>query len=312
MVLMKILITGAAGLLGTELTKQLLDMGHRVTAVDNFYTSEVSNIDQWTSNENYNFINWDIQLPREWDMDYDHIYNLACPASPVHYQRDQLYTLETNIKGVMHMLSAASNSDAILIQASTSEIYGDPLEHPQRESYWGNVNPVGSRACYDEGKRVAETLCTLSPVSTRIARIFNTYGPGMCLYDGRAMSNFIRQAIDGTDITMQGDGTQTRSFCYVSDTVAGLIKLANSDVTTPVNIGNPDEITLLELATDIIEMTSSQSEISYSVKPDDDPSRRCPDIQKALSSLNWKPLVDRHTGITQCIAAFRIRMEYKI
>ena len=309
---MKILITGAAGLLGVELTRQLLADGHVVDAIDNFYTSTSDNILEFEDNDDYTFIEWDIIKPLPnmfWNqLEWDQIYNLACPASPVHYQRDQEYTLDTNIKGVSNILDAAKAADAILIQASTSETYGDPLEHPQRESYWGNVNALGPRACYDEGKRVAETMCTLSSARTRIARIFNTYGPSMALDDGRAVSNFMRQAIEGVDITIHSDGKQTRSFCYVSDTVNGLILLANSEVTTPVNIGNPDEVTLLELATEIITISNSKSNIVYEDKVEDDPSRRCPDISKAMTVLNWKPIVSREVGLALAINAFRIRL----
>jgi UDP-glucuronate decarboxylase len=307
MAYMKILITGAAGLLGIELTRQLLDDGHEVHGVDNFYTSDPHNIDCWADNTSYHFIEWDIQQTRMWDTDYDQIYNLACPASPVHYQRDPQYTLDTNINGVRNMLVLAETIDAVLIQASTSETYGDPLEHPQRESYWGNVNALGPRACYDEGKRVAETMCMLSSAHTRIARIFNTYGPTMEFNDGRAVSNFIYQALSGDDITIHGDGLQTRSFCYVSDTVLGLIYLANSKVSTPVNIGNPDEVTLLELVNDIIEISDSSSNIIYEARVADDPSRRCPDITKAIDMLQWNPIVSRHDGLSLTIDSFKTR-----
>jgi len=307
MAYMKILITGAAGLLGIELTQQLLDDGHEVHGVDNFYTSNSHNIDRWANNTSYHFIEWDIQQNRIWDTDYDHIYNLACPASPVHYQRDPQYTLDTNINGVRNMLALAETIDAVLIQASTSETYGDPHEHPQRESYWGNVNALGPRACYDEGKRVAETMCMLSSAHARIARIFNTYGPTMELNDGRAVSNFICQALHGQDITIHGDGLQTRSFCYVTDTVDGLIKLANSNETTPVNIGNPDEVTLLVLVNDIIQISHSSSNIIYQSRAEDDPSRRCPDITKAIDVLQWKPIVSRHDGLALTIDSFKTR-----
>jgi len=309
---MKILITGAAGLLGVELTRQLLADGHIVDAIDNFYTSTSNNILEFEDNDDYTFIEWDIIKPLPnmfWNqLEWDQIYNLACPASPVHYQRDQEYTLDTNIKGVSNMLDAAKAADAILIQASTSETYGDPLEHPQRESYWGNVNALGPRACYDEGKRVAETMCMLSSARTRIARIFNTYGPSMALDDGRAVSNFIGQAISGRDITIHGNGSQTRSFCYVSDTVLGLICLANSNVSTPVNIGNPDEVTLLELVNEIIEISNSSSNIIYEPRVEDDPARRCPDIQKAITTLGWQPHVSRAEGLKLSIAGFQARL----
>ena len=229
------------------------------------------------------------------------IYNLACPASPVHYQTDPWHTLMTNIDGVRNMLSLSIQTNSRMLQASTSEVYGDPLVTPQKEEYWGNVNALGPRACYDEGKRVAETMCTISNANTCIARIFNTYGPGMALNDGRAISNFIIQALQNKPITMHGDGKQTRSFCYVKDTASGLIELMNSDLQGPVNIGNPDEIQLIELAEQIIDLTNSTSEIIYQDSAVDDPKRRCPDISQAIGKLAWSPTVDRRQGLMHTI-----------
>jgi UDP-glucuronate decarboxylase len=309
---MKILITGAAGLLGIELTKQLLDAGHEVDAIDNFYTSSRNNIKQFKDNDNYTFVQHDITYPlpnvfwnqREWDQ----IYNLACPASPIHYQRDPQYTLDCSLVGVRNMLKLAEGIGAVFIQASTSETYGDPLEHPQAETYWGNVNTLGPRACYDEGKRAAETMCLLSSTRCHIARIFNTYGPNMALNDGRAVSNFITQALTDAPITLHGTGKQTRSFCYVEDTVRGLILLANSDAQGPVNIGNPDEVELIELVNEILHLTASKSEISWQPAVVDDPGKRCPDISKAKEVLNWEPTVSRSAGLGRTISKFIQRM----
>ena len=250
---MTILVTGAAGLLGTELCKQLLAQGETVYAIDNFYTGSKSNIEQFKGRNGFYFIQHDIRNQYQWNnptgmfSPLKQVYNLACPASPVHYQTDPWNTLMTNIDGVRNMLELCEQNNLRMLQASTSEVYGDPLENPQNEKYWGNVNPLGPRACYDEGKRVAETMCTISSVDTCIARIFNTFGPHMALNDGRAVSNFIIQAIQNQPITVHGDGKQTRSFCYVSDTVSGLIKLMNSDSEGPINIGNTEEVTLLQL-----------------------------------------------------------------
>ena len=304
---MTVLVTGAAGLLGSELCKQLLAQGEIVIAVDNYYTGSEYNLTQFKGRNGYYFVEQDIKIPLH---DYQimgkfdpltQIYNLACPASPVHYQRDAWNTLMTNMEGVINMLSIAEQSNARLLQASTSEVYGDPLEHPQKETYWGNVNTLGPRACYDEGKRVAETMCTISSADTCIARIFNTYGPGMALNDGRAISNFIVQALQNKPITMHGDGTQTRSFCYVEDTASGLIELMNSDLQGPVNIGNPDEIKLIELAEQIIDLTNSTSEIIYQDSAVDDPQRRCPDISQAIGKLAWSPTIDRRQGLMHTI-----------
>ena len=304
---MTILVTGAAGLLGTELCKQLLAQGEIVIAVDNYYTGSADNLLQFRGRNNYYFVEQDIKIPlHDYQMmgKFDplkQIYNLACPASPVHYQSNAWNTLMTNIEGVVNMLSVAEQADARLLQASTSEVYGDPLEHPQNEKYWGHVNTLGPRACYDEGKRVAETMCTISSVDTCIARIFNTYGPHMALNDGRAVSNFIVQALENKPITVHGTGLQTRSFCYVTDTVRGLIALMNSEHAGPVNIGNPNEVQLIDLAKEIIELTQSNSEIVYENSAVDDPNKRCPDIQLAQQVLQWQPTVDRREGLMHTI-----------
>lgn len=304
---MTILVTGAAGLLGSELTRQLLDQGEIVIGLDNYYTGSKSNIDQFFGRNGFYFLQRDVkdstEYPRPMGLlnPLKQIYNLACPASPVHYQTDPWHTLMTNIDGVRNMLSLSIQTNSRMLQASTSEVYGDPLVTPQKEEYWGNVNALGPRACYDEGKRVAETMCTISNANTCIARIFNTYGPGMALNDGRAISNFIIQALQNKPITMHGDGKQTRSFCYVKDTASGLIELMNSDLQGPVNIGNPDEIQLIELAKQIIDLTNSTSEIIYQDSAVDDPKRRCPDISQAIGKLAWSPTVDRRQGLMHTI-----------
>lgn len=304
---MTIIVTGAAGLLGTELCKQLLAQGETVYAVDNFYTGSKSNIEQFKGRNGFYFIEHDIRNQYQWNnptgmfSPLKQVYNLACPASPVHYQTDPWNTLMTNIDGVRNMLELCEQNNLRMLQASTSEVYGDPLENPQNEKYWGNVNPLGPRACYDEGKRVAETMCTISSVDTCIARIFNTYGPHMALNDGRAVSNFIIQALQNQPITVHGDGKQTRSFCYVTDTVKGLIALMNSDNKGPINIGNIKEVTLLQLAQEIIELADSDSEIIHTDSAVDDPHQRCPDIYHAITKLGWAPDVDRRTGLKYTI-----------
>lgn len=304
---MRILVTGANGLLGTELCRQLLEMELTtdITAVDNYYTSKPSNHTQFNRRNRYHFVEHDVTVPRSWDIEFDQIYHLACPASPVHYQKDQNYTLKTNIAGMQHMLDLAELTGAKIVQASTSEIYGDPTVHPQPETYWGNVNTLGPRACYDEGKRVCETMCTISSVETSIARIFNTYGPYMAVDDGRAISNFITQALKNKPITVHGDGLQTRSFCYVSDTVRALIELMNTNTAGPVNIGNPDEVTLLDLANEIVQLCNSSSKIVHTDSAVDDPQRRCPDISLARELLDWEPTVDRITGLKYTIQYMR-------
>ncbi len=298
---MKILVTGGNGLVGTELIRQLLDHEKttQVVCVDNYYTSRPHNHTQFEKRNNFHFVQHDVCTPLE-SGEYDQIYHLACPASPVHYQKDQQYTLITNITGTLNMIKLAELTGARLLLASTSEVYGDPAVNPQPETYWGNVNTLGPRSCYDEGKRVAETICTISDADTVIARIFNTYGPYMALDDGRAVSNFILQALTDQPITMHGDGLQTRSFCYVQDTARGLITLMNSDSAGPVNIGNPDEVTLLELAKQIVELCNSNSKIVHQNAAVDDPRTRCPDINLALQ-LGWSPTVDRTQGLKYTI-----------
>ena len=309
---MKILITGGAGLLGVELTRQLLAGGHTVDALDNFYTSERDNIKQFQGNQRYTFVAHDVTLPLPnvfWNRDsWDRIYHLACPASPVHYQRDPQYTLDTAINGTRNMLRHAERIGARFIQASTSETYGDPHQHPQKESYWGNVNSMGPRACYDEGKRVGETMCSLSSADVRIARIFNTYGPDMAFNDGRAVSNFVLQALTDQPLTLHGTGAQTRSFCYIEDTVRGLILLAESDVQGPVNIGNPEEVSLLQLCEEIIHISGSSSKIVTQDSAVDDPNRRCPDISLAMRELGWIPEWNRISGLNATIDGFRNRL----
>lgn len=312
---MTIMVTGAAGLIGTELCKQLLAHGETVVALDNFYTGSAANLAQFRGRNNFYFIQRDVtdnllnsigdgyEWPQPMGM-FDplkQIYNLACPASPVHYQTDPWYTLMTNIDGVRNMLNISKQAGARMLQASTSEVYGDPLKHPQEETYWGNVNTLGPRACYDEGKRVAETMCNISSADTCIARIFNTYGPHMSLTDGRAVSNFITQALQNEPLTMHGDGSQTRSFCYVSDTATALRRLMNSGHAGPINIGNPDEVTLLQLAEEIIELTGSSSEIVYQDSAVDDPNRRKPEVLLASQVLKWCPTVDRRLGLISTI-----------
>ena len=298
---MKILVTGGNGLVGTELIRQLLDHEKttQVVCIDNYYTSIPHNHAQFAKRNNFHFVQHDVCDPIE-SGEYDQIYHLACPASPVHYQKDQQYTLITNITGTLNVTKLAELTGARLLLASTSEVYGDPAVNPQPETYWGNVNTLGPRSCYDEGKRVAETICTISDADTVIARIFNTYGPYMALDDGRAVSNFILQALTDQPITMHGDGLQTRSFCYVQDTARGLITLMNSHSAGPVNIGNPDEVTLLELAKQIVELCNSNSKIVHQNAAVDDPRTRCPDINLALQ-LGWSPTVERTQGLKYTI-----------
>ncbi|NGX37227.1 MAG: UDP-glucose 4-epimerase [Chlamydiae bacterium] len=298
----KILVTGGAGFLGSHLCEQLVAKGHLVICLDNFYTGNRDNISHLEERENFRFIEHDICTSI--DIEVDEIYNLACPASPRHYQRDPTFTMRTCVVGVLHMLELAQKNGATLLQASTSEVYGDPAVHPQPESYWGHVNPIGPRACYDEGKRAAETL--LIPYKqSKIARIFNTYGPRMQEDDGRVISNFILQALSGEDLTIYGKGEQTRSFCYVDDLISGLILLMESPHRGPINIGNPSEFTIQELADQILELTSSSSKIVYHPLPEDDPKMRCPDIAKAEKELNWKPTIALEEGLKRTISAFK-------
>ena len=304
---MKILVTGGAGFLGSHLCERLLMMGHEVVCVDNFYTGSAKNVSSLKSFEQFELIRHDITFPLY--LEIEGIFNLACPASPVHYQRDPVQTLKTNVHGAINLLGLAKRTGAVFLQASTSEVYGDPEISPQIESYWGNVNPIGIRSCYDEGKRAAETLTNdyfrQHKVDTRIARIFNTYGPRMSADDGRFVSNFIVQALKNDPITIYGDGTQTRSFCYVNDLIEGLVKLFfTGDIHEPVNLGNPSPISMTQLANEIKNLTNSNSEIIYIALPEDDPRRREPNIDRARKLLDWEPKVDRIDGLKHTIGYF--------
>lgn len=306
---MKILLTGAAGFLGSHISKKLIDNNHEVIGLDDLSTGSIKNIEQLINHAKYSFIEHDVRIP--YQAKVDAILNFACPASPVNYQKDPVRTIETNFLGMINMLHLAKETDARIIQASTSEIYGDPTQSPQKESYWGNVNPIGIRSCYDEGKRAAETLCfdykRQHNLDTRVIRIFNTYGPNMAIGDGRVVSNFIVQALRNEPINIYGDGKQTRSFCYVSDLVEGIYKLLQLDKNpeTPINLGNPNEFTILELAKVVIEITNSNSEIVNNPLPLDDPKQRCPDISLAKSTLNWKPTIELREGIEKTAAYFK-------
>ena len=306
---MKILLTGAAGFLGSHISKKLIDNNHEVIGLDDLSTGSIKNIEQLINHAKYSFIEHDVRIP--YQAKVDAILNFACPASPVNYQKDPVRTIETNFLGMINMLHLAKETGARIIQASTSEIYGDPTQSPQKESYWGNVNPIGIRSCYDEGKRAAETLCfdyrRQYNLDTRVIRIFNTYGPNMAIGDGRVVSNFIVQALRNEPINIYGDGKQTRSFCYVSDLVEGIYKLLllNENPNTPINLGNPNEFTILELAKVVIEITNSKSEIVNHPLPQDDPKQRCPDISLAKSSLNWKPTIELREGIEKTAAYFK-------
>ncbi len=304
---MRIIVTGGAGFIGSHLCKALLDQNHEVVCVDNLYTGSKKNIQLLLKNPKFQFVEHDITEP--YDDTADQIYNLACPASPVHYQKDPVFTFKTSVIGMYNMLELAHACKARILQASTSEIYGDPIEHPQKETYWGNVNPIGVRSCYDEGKRAAETLCMdfyrQNKVDIRIARIFNTYGPNMAPDDGRVVSNFIIQALKNKPLTVYGTGSQTRSFCYVSDMVDGLIKLMNSSTIGPVNLGNPDEFTISELAQEVIKQTKSKSKITYKPLPQDDPKQRKPDITLAKNKLGWSPKVKLVEGLKAATAYFQ-------
>lgn len=304
----RILVTGGAGFIGSHLCERLINAGNDVICLDNFFTGSKDNIRHLLSNNHFELVRHDIT--REYLAEVDQIYNLACPASPVHYQYNPIKTIETSVIGVTNMLELAKKCKATILQASTSEIYGNPTIHPQVESYWGNVNPIGIRSCYDEGKRCAETLMMdyhrQCQVDIRIVRIFNTYGANMSLNDGRVISNFIVQALKNEDITIYGNGSQTRSFCYVSDLVEGLIKMMNNSqhFIGPVNIGNPSERTILDLAKIIIEMTNSKSKLIYKDLPSDDPVQRKPDITLAQKELEWVPKVDIREGLQKTIAYF--------
>jgi len=304
----RIVVTGGAGFIGSHLCERLVGSGHDVLCVDNFYTGRRRNFEALLANPRFELMRHDVTLPLY--IEADEIYNLACPASPIHYQFDPVQTTKTNVHGAINMLGLAKRVKAKILQASTSEVYGDPSVHPQPESYWGNVNPIGPRSCYDEGKRCAETLFfdyhRQHRLRIKVARIFNTYGPRMHPKDGRVVSNFIVQALKGHDLTLYGDGSQTRSFCYVDDLVEGLIGLmATSDeVTGPINLGNPSEFSILELATTVIEMTNSKSRIVRHPLPQDDPRQRQPDIRNAGAVLGWSPTTALHDGLQKTIAYF--------
>jgi len=306
---LRVLVTGGAGFIGSHLCLQLLERGNEVLCVDNFYTSSKSNILDLLDYKNFEFHRHDITFPLY--VEVDQIYNLACPASPIHYQRDPVQTTKTNVHGAINVLGLAKRLKARIFQASTSEVYGDPSIHPQTESYWGNVNPIGIRSCYDEGKRCAETLFfdyhRQHGLEIKVARIFNTYGPNMAVKDGRVVSNFIIQALNGEDITIYGDGSQTRSFCFVSDLVDGIIKLmdSSSEITGPINLGNPGEFTIFELASRVIDLAESRSKIVYNELPSDDPLQRQPDISQAQRVLKWEPAINLDDGLAKTIKYFR-------
>lgn len=304
----RVLVTGGAGFLGSHLCERLLNDGNDVLCVDNFFTGSKDNILHLMGNSHFEVMRHDVTFPLY--VEVDEIYNLACPASPIHYQFDPVQTTKTSVHGAINMLGLAKRTKAKIFQASTSEVYGDPEVHPQVEGYWGHVNPIGTRSCYDEGKRCAETLFfdyrRQHKLNIKVARIFNTYGPRMHPNDGRVVTNFIMQALRGEPITIFGDGKQTRSFCYVDDLVEGFIRLMNTpdDCTGPVNLGNPIEFTMLELAEKVVELTNSKSEITFKPLPDDDPRRRKPDIDLAKTALNWQPNVNLHDGLNKTIAYF--------
>ncbi len=305
----KILVTGGAGFIGSHLCKKLLNEGNEIICVDNFFTGSKRNIIDLLDNPYFEIIRHDITFSLY--VEVDEIYNLACPASPVHYQYDPVQTTKTSVHGAINMLGLAKRLKAKILQASTSEVYGNPAVHPQKEDYWGNVNPIGIRSCYDEGKRCAETLFfdyfREHKLNIKVVRIFNTYGPHMHPNDGRVVSNFIMQSLKNEPITIYGDGSQTRSFCYVDDLIKGFIKMMNSpnDFVGPVNLGNTKEITILELAEIIIDMVGSKSKIAYNTLPKDDPVRRKPDISLAKKHLNWQPIVSLEEGLEKTINFFR-------
>ncbi len=304
---MRILVTGGAGFLGSHLCDRLLKDGQEVICLDNFFTGSKDNIRHLMGHDHFEVIRHDIINPI--DIECDQIYNLACPASPIHYQFNPVRTIQANVLGVTNMLELAKRTRARILQASTSEVYGDPTVHPQKEDYWGNVNPIGPRSCYDEGKRVAETLMMdytrQHKVDIAIARIFNTYGPRMALNDGRVVSNFIVQALRGEEITVYGDGQQTRSFCFITDMVEGLARMMQAEsLAGPVNLGNPNAFTILDLAEQVIKRTGARSKIVFKPLPQDDPVQRQPDISQAKSRLGWKPTVELEEGLTNTIAYF--------
>lgn len=306
---MKVLLTGGAGFLGSHISNKLIENNHHVIVLDDLSTGSLSNIKHLQSNPNFTFVEHDVRKP--YDIDVNAILNFACPASPIAYQQDPVRTIETNFLGMINLLHLAKETGAMVIQASTSEIYGDPKESPQQEEYWGNVNPIGIRSCYDEGKRAAETLCfdykRQYGLDIRVLRIFNTYGPNMSQSDGRVVSNFIVQALKDEPITIYGNGDQSRSFCYVSDLVDGIYKLLTLEkpARTPINLGNPNEFTVLELAKLIIKVTGSNSEIIYKSLPQDDPMQRRPDISKAKELLKWEPKIQLEEGIERTANFFK-------
>lgn len=309
----RILITGGAGFIGSHLCERLLNEGNEVICLDNFFTGSKDNIRHLLDNNRFELVRHDVT--KEYYAEVDQIYNMACPASPPHYQYNPIKTIKTSVLGVTNMLGLAKRCRATILQASTSEVYGNPLVHPQTEDYWGNVNPIGIRSCYDEGKRCAETLMMdyhrQNNVDTRIIRIFNTYGPNMDPNDGRVVSNFIVQALQNKDITMYGDGTQTRSFCYISDLVDGIVKMMNNEqkFIGPVNLGNPSERTVYDLAELIIKLTNSNSKIKFAPLPQDDPLQRKPDISSAKKELGWEPKVDIEEGLLKTIEYFAKKIE---
>ncbi len=308
---MRILVTGGAGFIGSHLIDRLMAQNHEVICLDNFYTGRKQNVAQWMNHPNFELIRHDVTEPIR--LEVDQIYHLACPASPVHYQYNPVKTIKTNVMGTLNMLGLAKRVKARFFLASTSEVYGDPEVHPQPEEYRGSVNTIGIRSCYDEGKRVAETLAfdyhRQNDVDIRVVRIFNTYGPRMLENDGRVVSNFIVQALQGIPLTVYGDGSQTRSFCYVSDLVEGFIRLMNGDYIGPMSLGNPGEYTILELAQSIQQMINPDAELKFEPLPQDDPRRRQPDITKARTMLGWEPKVPLKEGLGLTIADFRARLE---
>ena len=304
---MRCLVTGGAGFLGSHLCERLLNDGHEVICLDNYFTGRMVNVAHLRDNRNFELIRHDVTEPIL--LEVDRIFNLACPASPIHYQFNPVKTIKTSVMGAINMLGMAKRVHARILQASTSEVYGDPAVHPQTEDYWGNVNPIGIRSCYDEGKRVAETLFMdyhrQNNVDIRIVRIFNTYGPRMLMNDGRVVSNFIVQALKGEDLTIYGDGSQTRSFCYVNDLIEGFVRMMDQDkIIGPVNIGNPGEFTMLELAKEVLALTGSKSKIVYKPLPGDDPKMRRPNIDLAKSALGWEPTIPLRQGLEKTICYF--------
>ena len=308
---MRILVTGGAGFLGSHLCDVLLNLGHEVVSVDNFYTGSMRNISHLKQNSNFESIRHDVTIPIY--LEIDGIFNFACPASPIHYQNDPVQTLKTSVHGAINILGLAKRTKARVLQASTSEIYGDPEVHPQNEEYWGRVNPIGIRACYDEGKRAAETLFfdyhRQHKLDIRVARIFNTFGPRMTLNDGRVITNFIAQALQNEPITIYGDGQQTRSFCYVDDLIDGIIKLFfTENIYEPINLGNPTPISMLQLASEVIELTNSSSQIVFKDLPGDDPRDREPDISRARNLIGWDPKISRKTGLERTIQDLKAQL----